>query len=350
MRIGVGIVGTGVVSHQHVAALRGASDAEIVAATDLDVSRCRHAAEAWGIAHCADLGQLLQRDDIQAVIVATPPAAHAEATIAALQAGKHVLCEKPLAASLDDARMIARAAEASTTSFVCGSSRLRCCPAHRQALQLAQDGELGEVYQVKYRLSMLRRRPGQHVLEEAPWFLDQSLAGGGALLDLGVYALDAALSLLGHPRIHTVTAQTYQFADTPGPAGVVHDVEDHALVMLQCEGAKSAVVEVAWMSNTAPGPTVEVLGTQSSLRLDPLTQIRAIGTGDAAQISEEQLLTDPESGPEGPETIRQLTREFVRGIREQSFPVTAAAEALVVQEVISAAYRSVREQVAVPFS
>ena len=339
--LGIGIVGTGVVAHQHVAALGNVDAVRIAAVFDTDPVRARETSRAWGAVAADSVQDLVDDSSVDAVIVATPPGAHVVPTVAALEAGKHVLCEKPLARTVSDAEQIVKAAGASSVIFACCSGRLRHVPAHVEAVRLRERGELGDVYHVRYGLSMLRRRPGHHVLPQATWFLDRERAGGGALLDLGVYCVDAALSLLGHPEVESVLAQTYTFEDHALPAGVSQDVEDFGTVLVTCQGGKSALIEAAWLSNLGPTARVEVLGTRASLRLDPLTKATTHGEGDDACSVEERLLEDPAFGPLGPEAIGLATRDFISAIRQSRQPATSATEALTVMRVLAAAYESV---------
>jgi len=349
-RLGIGIVGTGAVAREHVQALKAVDGVSVLAVHDMDQRRAVDAAQHWG-ANVADSLEELTRDPaIGAVIVATPPHAHLQPVLSALAAGKHVLCEKPLSGDLSDAEAIALAAARSTAWFACCSGRLRHVEAHREAVRLRDQGVLGEVYHVRYSLSMTRRRPGHHVLPAASWFLDRGRAGGGALLDLGVYAVDAALALLGHPLVRSVLAQTYTFSDHPPPPGVSQDVEDHGVLMLQCADGKSAFIEAAWLSNMTPTARVEVLGTRAGLRLDPLTMVTASRESEGAVAIEQALINDPERGPLGSQTIRLATRDFVAAIREGRQPISAADEALLVARVMAAAYQSAAQGAPVTLS
>jgi predicted dehydrogenase len=340
--LGIGIVGAGVIAAAHAAAIREHAHAEVVAVFDRHPERAQDAGRQWGGARASStLGELIAHDGVDAVIVATPPAGHAEATLAALEAGKHVLCEKPLGRTFEEAEAMVTAAEASDAFLACCSGRLRCTPAHRAARRLIEDGELGEVYEVRYRLTLLRNRPGHHLLKRATWFLDRSLSGGGALMDLGVYAVDAAMSLLDNPKVLSVAAQTYTFEDDRVPDGVIHDVEDHAVVMLRCEGGKSAIIEAAWIANMTPAANVEVLGSKAGLRLDPLTKISARpGAGDTYQPLEEPILTDPELGILAAANLRRITKQFLDQIAAGVQPITSGREALDVMRILAGAYRS----------
>ena len=342
-KIGVGMVGAGMIADWLAQGVREHGGGEVVAVFDLQRERAREAQERWGAAKVAEsLEELVSDDAIDAVIVATPPAAHAEPTIAALEAGKHVLCEKPFALDLAEARAMVLAAERSPGFLACASSRQRVSPVHQTARRLIDAGSLGDVYYAYYRMWRVRGRPGQHYAPESPWFLDSSIAGGGVIMDIGVYAIDSVLWLLRNPTVVSVTAQTRRIPEVPPPDGVLQDVEDHAVIMLQCEDGKSAVVETSWVTSFAPSNTGIVLGTEAGLSLDPFKRFTAQRTGDddptGYAAAEETLAPDPEyrAGNGFYLTAMRFLDDVAAGVQ----PHTSGAEALEVTRVIDAAYRS----------
>jgi predicted dehydrogenase len=364
-KIGVGIVGAGAIAAAHSAAVREHGGGELAAVFDVQPERAREARDRWGFAKVASsLEELIGDGAVEAVIVCTPPASHAATTIAALEAGKHVLCEKPLALEVDDATAMVRAAERSSAFLACASARLRCSPAQQAARRMIDGGELGDVYHVRCSLLRLRLRPGHHYAPLSRWFLDRSLAGGGVIIDLGVYAIDVVLWMLGNPAIVSVTAQTRRLIEVPVPGDLVHDVEDHAVIMLQCENGKSAVIETAWVSNMTPPESVVVLGTRAGLRLDPLTKItaREVGAyeydpmleyqkamfgGDVVyfRAAEEQLFPYPEFSAANPS---QVTMQFLDGVASGVQPQTSGQEALQITRIVDAAYRSSQSRGSLP--
>lgn len=355
--IGIGFVGAGHMAAAHAAAVRARGGAQLVSVFDTRPDQAREFAASWGATGtAASLAELVSNDAVDAVIVCTPPAAHAEATIAALDAGKHVLCEKPFALDLDEAAAMVQAAERSSGFLACTSARLRCVPAHRAARAIIDTGELGEVYYARFSSWRLRGRPGHHFAPQSSWFLDRSLSGGGVLVDYGVYAIDSVLWMLGDPTVVSVTAQTRRFSEEePVPAGVVHDVEDHAIVMLQCEGGRSALVEVAWVSNMTPPQSMVVLGTKAGLRFDPLSKIsvRPVGADEydpvreslkafggevvAYRAAEEQLFPHAQMAAAN---VHEVTTQFLEGISIGVQPQTSGHEALQITRIVDAAYRS----------
>jgi len=350
--IGIGIIGTGTIAQAHLRSLQGFDKARVVGVYDVLPDRAESTARQHGIPSVVNsLDALLDLPDLDAVIVCTPPFAHAAPTIQALQAGKHVLCEKPFASTPNEAEEMVLAAERAGRFLACCSARNRYSPSQLKARALLDRGELGDVYHVRYSQWRFRGRPGHHIFPQSTWFLNHARAGGGAMTDIAVYMIDSTLWLLGNPKVHSVTAQVRQFTEEPPPAGVSQDVEDHLVLMVQCEGGKSGIVETAWVSNMRQADGLYIFGTKAGLRFDPLTKISAqrvpaedippsphLGT-DVYRAIEEQVLPGSGQGI----GHGDVTRPFVEGILAGKQPFTPGREALEVTRVMDAAYRSAEE-------
>jgi len=142
--LGVAIIGTGTIANQHARSLSRHEPARMVAVFDVLGDRAREFGDRWQIPNVTkDLSDVLSRDDVDAVIVSTPPYAHMEATIAALEAGKHVLCEKPFALDPAEAERMTETAERTGKFLSVASARQRCGAAMRRAHDLAASGTLG---------------------------------------------------------------------------------------------------------------------------------------------------------------------------------------------------------------
>jgi predicted dehydrogenase len=355
----IGVIGTGTIANVHATGLKGYPGGEIVAVFDVLGDRARAYAEKWDVPFVAgSLEELVKRDDVDAVIVCTPPFAHLEPTIKALEAGKHVLCEKPFALDPAEAERMVRTSEAVGRFLACASARNRVSAAQRKAHEMMQSGELGDVYHVRWSRWRFRGRPGHHIFPESKWFLEMARAGGGAMMDIAVYQIDSVLWLLGNPKVTSVTAAMRQFTEEPPAGGVKQDVEDHAVIMLQCEGGKSAVIESAWVSNMDEADGLFVFGTKAGLRFNPLRKITAerVDPGeieaapgflgeDVFRPVQERVFPFEWGG--GGMALGEIAARFVDGIVEGKQPMTPGLDALEVTRVIDAAYRSVRDQRAV---
>jgi len=334
-QLGIGIIGTGRIANSHMRALAQHAPARTVAVFDVLADRAQAFAQEYGIPNVtSNLDELLARKDIDAVIVSTPPFAHTQPTIAALQAGKHVLCEKPFSLIPAEAEQMVEAADRSGRFLAVCSARYRHAAGARMAHELASDGSLGTVYHARSSSFRVRGRPGIDMFTDATWFIDRARAGGGALIDIGVYQIDLLLWMLGNPRVTSVLATTYQGIGDPAPAGVVQTVEDSAMVTFRCANGASAVLEIAWASNIAGANAFLVLGTEAGLRLNPLVKITA---GPDRKPVEERLLG--EEAPEG-RSFNLVSTRFVDDVLAGRQPWTPGREALEVTRVIDAAYRS----------
>ena len=182
------------------------------------------------------------------------------------------------------------------------------------------------------------------MFQDATWFIDKSRAGGGALIDIGVYRIDIMLWFLGNPKVKNVLCTTYQGIGVPAPAPLKQTVEDHVTLMFTCENGASGLLEIAWASNMAGADTTIILGSEAGLRFNPLTKITG---GPDRRAIEEPLLTVPDRDNSD---FGDVTIQFVRAIQAGRQPQTPARDALEVARVIDAAYRSVATERAVELS
>ena len=357
-QIGVAIIGTGTIAQAHLRSLQQTEAGRAVAVFDVLTERAEATAKQFGIPYVAkSLEDLLARSDVDAVVVATPPFAHAEPTIKALEAGKHVLCEKPFALDPNEAERMVRTAEKAGKRLACGSGRQRYGTGPMRARAMIDAGELGDVYHVRSTSFRFRGRPGHHIFQQSAWFLDKERAGGGVVMDHAVYTIDLVLWLLGNPKVTSVVAQMRQIVEEPPSGGVKQDVEDHVVVMMQCEGGKAGIVEAAWVANMDEADGLWAIGTKAGLRFDPLRKITAqrvevppeqrmgvLGEESYRAVTEKVL---PFETPMPPWMGPGITQKFVEALVEGKEPMTPGRDALEVTRVIDAAYRSVREQKAV---
>jgi predicted dehydrogenase len=205
--LGVGIVGTGLIFEQHARALAAlAPRARIVALCDLDHDRLARARARHGIAaSCSDHEKLVTRADVDVVIVCTPPRFHEEVVVAALSAGKHVVCEKPLASTLASADRIITVARdhPGRLSVV---YQFRYLTVVRRALWLQANGGLGTLLSGRFHRFARFYRPGK--APRAPWWGSWEMAGGGAVMTQLIHELDLMCLLFGSPARVFASAET----------------------------------------------------------------------------------------------------------------------------------------------
>ncbi|MBM3216067.1 Gfo/Idh/MocA family oxidoreductase [Candidatus Poribacteria bacterium] len=259
----LGLIGAGGIAQAHFGAMSKVPAAEIVAACDLVPANLERAKERWGVEKLfSDYNEMLKLDEIEGVLVCTPTALHAAPTVAALKAGKHVLCEKPMEATLDAATSMVRAAhEADRILMV--ALKLRYTPHVIQAKSIIDAGTLGDIYYAETIADRRRGNPGGS-------FIRKATAGLGAAADIGVYALDTALYLMGHPKpvaVSGITSNYLSLHNTWNPALKETEVEDFAAGWVLFDNGARLVYKTCWcMHMDSLGGTI-FLGKKAGLRI-----------------------------------------------------------------------------------
>ena len=266
----IGIVGCGNIGRRHAQLLR---EQEIPLAGGADIAEAprQRFGNEFGVPTFEDHGALYAEAD--AVIVTTPNRFHEEPVVDALEAGLDVLVEKPLANDVDSAERIAAAAR-DADGFCMVGFHTRFESDVEVVIDDVDDGRFGDVSHVE--ASYLRRRgvPGR-----GSWFTSKEVAGGGALIDIGVHALDLSLYLLGYPEVEEVTGVTrsqfgdredytylHMWGDDQGAEGF--DVEDSASAFVRCADGKTIALEVAWAANRPPEQEYVLRGTEAGATFD----------------------------------------------------------------------------------
>ena len=295
-KLKVGIIGTGMIAISgHIPAWKNLKDdVEIVGVADILEDRAKLVAKTHGIPHAyGDWEEMLDELDLDVVSVCTPNSYHREQTIASLQAGAHVLCEKPVATCHADAVEMFDEAEAQGKHLMIGQTA-RFGERSKAAKEICDSGSLGEMYYAE--TYYLRRRGvptwGQfHMMEHS---------GGGPVYDLGVHAIDLLFWLMGGPAVEAVSGVAFtklgnrdeglatSLAESGAPLGVVtprpynhrdFDVEDMAAGFIRLEGGAAVAFKTSWAANVPEntGSTM-ILGTEGGLILDPLTLVSNMGS------------------------------------------------------------------------
>lgn len=318
---------------QHLKEYAGMPGVEIVATVDADGERARSAAEESGAkAWFTDHREALEAAKPELVSVVSPPAFHCRQTVDAFGAGAHVLCEKPLAMDVGEAREMVAAAE-KAGRFLSMGFQSRHLESGRILKRLLAEGTLGDVF--------FSRVWCGHVMNIPGWghFHHRALAGGGVVMATTVHILDFALWVLGNPPAAGVTAFTHaRLPRMREPAvtwdGPVEecDIEDFAYAVIRFESGARMSVESNWLLHPSPRPTgVEYLGNDGRATLHPLK----------VEISRGREVEDVTPDfEENPHAVRSFLDEAVRCAREGGEPVVRPAEMLQVQAVMDAIYRS----------
>ena len=336
-KLRVGIIGTGMIANSHAKQYQAMQNATITAVADIDGTRAKAFAKTYGVGKVfKEWKALLEQRDVDAVSVSLPVHLHAPATIDALEAGKHVLCEKPMARNGSEAQAMVDA-EKRTGKKLMVYYRRRFSPSTRRAKEMIDAGELGRIYFSKLVFHRWRGRPGFDMPSFGAWFMKKELAGGGIMMDMGGYSLDLVLGLLDFPRIRSVSAAMYQEIDKEkaGAAGV--DVEDLAVGIVRLADGGTIWLEQAFACNVDE-PNCELLfGTEAGLRLSPLTLYRHYWyKGTSPTAIEIEVPRDPHKSG-----YLSAQETFVDCcLNDTAIPISSGEEALLVTKVQDAFYAS----------
>lgn len=266
--IRIGIIGVGQIGKQHIEKYSSIPGAELVAVCDVNLAEASRVAEHYGIPHaCSDFRELLQRDDIDAVDVCLHNNFHAPVTIAALEAGKHVYCEKPIAGTYADGKAMVDAAEVSGKQLHIQLFTLYQKET-KAAKTLIDGGMLGKLYHA--RSTGFRRRNRPYVDGYGtPYFTRKETAAGGALFDMGVYHIAQILYLLGNPEVETVTGKLYQETDMlqerREKSGF--DVEELGTGFVRFAGGLTLDIIEAWAVHMGDFEGSSIAGSKGGVRL-----------------------------------------------------------------------------------
>jgi predicted dehydrogenase len=337
-KLKIGIIGTGWPGQMHAQAIRTAPGATLSACADLDKERrAAFQKEYKPERSYADYHELLKDSDIDAVIICLPNFLHFPASLAALEAGKHVLCEKP--PTMNAAEMTVLQEEATRRTLVYYFSRQsRFTLEMRAAKALIEEGRLGKIYHAKATFVRTRGIP----VGIGSWFTEKKRSGGGALIDIGIHALDAVWFLMGTPRPISVSAQVFRnfahLVDVP-----VFDVDDAAYGFIRFENGAIVQLETSWAGNlTDDIPPRQyfgqelinsvVYGTKASVRLHPLTLF---------EDQNGKLVTVPlESKRDEAGGFELQMRNFVAAVKGEAEATNNADQAVALMEMIDGIYAS----------
>lgn len=271
-RIRIGFVGVGQIAKSHLTRYAEIEGAEVVAAADIDAAELARVAERFKIPQTyASFRDLLQRDDIDAVDVCLHNNLHAPVTIAALEAGKHVYCEKPIAGSYVDGKaMVDAAARCGRRLSIQLATLFR--KETKVARHLIEAGRLGYIYHARSTGFRRRGRPYVDGYGTAN-FVKKEIASGGALFDMGVYHIANLLYLLGTPAVERVTGKLYQETgmDAGRRSSSGYNVEELGLGFVRFAGGITLDLIEAWAIHLNPFEGSYIVGSDGGIRLDPFS-------------------------------------------------------------------------------
>ena len=333
----MGILGAGWPGQQHARALQAGNRAILQACSESESGRSDAFAKTFQPKSLyANYADLLGDPKVDAVVICLPNYLHFPATLAALEAGKHVLCEKP--PTLNSAEMkVLQEAAAKRGLIYFFSRQFRFTPAMRTARELITQERLGTIYFAEAVWVRSRGIP----LGIGGWFTEKKRSGGGALIDLGVHALDSAWFLMGTPRPVSVTASVFQnfkhLVQTP-----TFDVEDAAFAFIRFENKAVVQLKTSWAGNlTDEIPegdgfgrelnNTTIYGTKATVRLRPLTLFE-----DQAG----KLVDRPLQPKDDADSFVLQMDNFLAAVAGKAEPLNDARQAVYLMEMLDAIYLS----------
>lgn len=356
-KLQVGLIGCGgIANNKHMPALKANGDlCEIVAFCDTVEERAKKAAREYGTENAAvytDYRELLKDSEIDVVHVLTPNVAHCPITVAAFEAGKHVLCEKPMAHNTDDAKKMLDAWKKSGKKFTIGyQNRFR----HEVQLlkKSCESGELGEIYYGKAHAVRRRGVPTWGV------FPNKALQGGGPLIDIGTHALDITLWCMNNYKPVSVSGQVFyklghlEQATEGNVFGAWdtenYEVEDSAMGFIKMEDGSVINLEASWAINLrdAKEASTTLCGTKAGAEVlsgmsYPVDQL-VFNRGHHGELTEEKISAagnvayfDGVNGEPGTMECKQ----WMEAILNDKEPLVKPEEAFVVTQILEAIYKS----------
>ena len=344
-KVRVGIIGSGFEADIHAESFRiMPEEAEVVAVASPTPGNAAKLAEKYGIPRAfTDYKRMLEEDDIEMVTITAPNYLHARMTVDIANAGKHVVCEKPLCVTLEEADMMIETC-AHRGVLLMYAEELYFTPKYVKAKEMADQGAFGKVYMVK--------QSEKHFGPHAAWFWDVDLSGGGVMMDMGCHGAAFCHWFLGRPAVKSVYCQmaTHVHADkTKG--------EDDAICIIEFDGGAVGLIEDSWARRGGMEDRIEIHGeggvTYADLHMgNALPTFSEYGYGYAV---EKAPTTKGWTYPVFEELwnygFPQELHHFARCVRGKEEPQATGEDGRVVQEILYAAYQSAGtgRKVALPF-
>ncbi|MCD8921119.1 Gfo/Idh/MocA family protein [Staphylococcus gallinarum] len=350
MKLNIGIIGCGGIANgKHLPSLEKISEASLVAFCDIDKAKAQLAAETYGSDDSKvyeDYRDLLADKTIDIVHICTPNNTHKSITVDALDAGRHVMCEKPMAKTTDEAREMINAAKRNKKKLTIGyQNRFRGDSQYLR--KVTQRGDLGEIYFSKAHAIRRRAVPTWGV------FLDEEKQGGGPLIDIGTHALDLTLWMMDNYEPESVMGSTFHKLGQQENAANAwgswdpkqFNVEDSAFGFIKMKNGATIILESSWALNSLEVDEAKcsLSGTQGGADMKDGLRIHGedLGTLYTSQIEIDNPgvdFFDSESIDEAEEEARA----WVQCIIDDTEPIVKPEEALVVTQILEAIYHSAK--------
>ncbi|MDF2537209.1 MAG: MviM4 [Herbinix sp.] len=347
-KIKIGIIGCGGIANgKHMPSLSKLGDVEMVAFCDIIPEKAEKAKEKYGTADSkvySDYQELLKDPDIEVVHVCTPNRSHAPISIDALHAGKHVMCEKPMAKTAEDARKMVQAAKETGKKLTIGYQH-RHKPEALYLKSIIERGDLGEIYFAKAFAVRRRGTPNWGV------FLNEYEQGGGPLIDIGTHSLDITLYLMNNYEPKMVVGTKYKKVNNPecgnpwgGWAPGENTMEDSAFGFIVMKNGATIILESSWALNTSEpigeGSTV-LCGSDAGAQIKGGVTINKVEFNRLIEIKPDMAsggVAFFEGVSSSPADVE--ARRWINAVKNDTEVVVKPEQACVVSEILEAIYVS----------
>ncbi len=330
----VGIIGAGRQGVRRAQAINNDQETELVAVADIDFNRAKALSQQMRCQAVANWEEIMEATEIKAVLICTPPHLHAQMSIAALEKGKHVLCEKPLARNPEEAKHIVDAAKAGGMKLKCGFNH-RHHPGIQKAREWFDKGVIGELNFIRCRYGI-----GGRLDYDKEWRAHAKISGGGELMDQGIHILDLCRWFMGE------FSQVFGFLSTR--FWDIAPLEDNAFALLRTEKGQVASIHASW-TQWKNLFSLELFGQEGYILVEGLggsygTERAILGKRDfLAPFKEECIEFRGEDS-----SWQEEWREFVAAIREQREPLGNGYDGLEAVKLAYAIYDSAHKGCVVP--
>jgi len=330
-KVKIGVIGCGsIAQHRHLPEYKMNEQVELVAVCDINTERANSVAQQYGVKAYTNYEELLASGTVEAVSVCTPNYLHAPISVAALNSGVHVLCEKPMATSEEEAKAMIEAAKTNGKKLMIGHNQ-RFVASHQKARELIEKGEIGKIY--SFRTAFGHGGPeGWSVDGKDSWFFKKDEAFIGAMGDLGVHKTDMLRYILNEEIVEVgafVESNAKDFAN----------VDDNAVCVLKTQSGIIGTLAASWAYNGKEDNSTIVYGEKGILRLedDPTYSLVAqYATGEVVNYELGKIQSNDEGGQSNSHVIEQ----FVEAVAEDKESPVPGEEGLKSLAVILAALKS----------
>jgi myo-inositol 2-dehydrogenase / D-chiro-inositol 1-dehydrogenase len=333
-KVKVGIIGSRFEGEIHAESFRiMPEEAEVIAVASPTAGNAEKLAKRYNIPNVyTDYREMLKNPDIEMVTITAPNKLHCQMTVDIAKAGKHVVCEKPLCMTLEEADLMVETCKKQGVLFMY-AEELYFTPKYVKAKEMADQGAFGNVY--------LAKQSEKHYGPHAAWFWDVKQSGGGVFMDMGCHGIAFVWWLLNRPKLKSVTAQMGTYVHSAITKG-----EDNSFCILEFEGNKVALVEDSWARTGGMDDRIEIFGdkgcTYGNLHMgNALPTFSENGYGYAV---EKAPTTKGWSYPVFEELYNygfpQEMTHFARCVRGKEQPIVTGEDGRFVQEVLLAGYQS----------